>query len=278
MQSPLDRPDASPSERIFTEGSAAWTGVVVDVPTIENEYRRDEMPAFPADVYLAIACDLGTAGAWEALEREFAPRLRGLLRKRGATEGEAAEMLGDLPGYLCEPPPDGRARTRIGTYDGSGALFSWLAVIALRTVNQRRQSPAAARKEDGSVSGVPTLRAMPPGGAIAEETARRFQAALAGAWAALTPRERLAVLLRYRDGLSGREIARLMGVGEPRVSRLIEAGLTRLQEGIRRQMPETPPGTSSPDSAVWVALGGIVGRHLANIEQEAHNQDEATRV
>jgi len=227
----------------------------------------------PIDALLAIACDEDAPGAWEELVRGHAPRLRAFLRGRGTADVEIESFLAELPGLLREAPPDGRARTRIGTYDGSGSLFSWLAVIALRTMNRRRRE-ADARQREFTPSDVATRRDAPATPLLSEEAAQRFQAALAEAWATLTARERLAVLLRHRDGLSGREIARLMGIGEPRVSRLLEAGLARLRDAVRRRMPDTPPGTSTPDSAMWQALGEVLGRHLATLEREPHDLDE----
>ncbi len=228
----------------------------------------------PADFFLAAACDEGLAAAWAAFEHEYVPRLRSLLRRHGASESETSDLLGDLPGYLCQAPTDGRARTRLGTYEATGSLFSWLAVIVLRRLHAaRRVGPAAA--PIASDLDPATRRAVPDHAVLGEETVRRFEAALVPAWETLTPRERLAVLLRHRDGLPGREIARLLGVGPPRVSRLIESGLSRLRDAVRRQMPDTPPGTSTPDQSVWLALAEVLARHLATLAGPAHEQGEA---
>ncbi len=256
----------------FAAGAAAWPGVLLAREAFCAAWEGRGARGGTGDLFLAIACDRAVQGAWEALDREFAPRLRGLLRKRGASHEEATEMLNDLPGYLCQAPADGRARTRIGTYDGSGSLFSWLAVIALRGVNQRRGGAERTRRVDAPVSQVATVRTAPGRGVIAEETARRFQSALAAAWTALTPRERLAVLLRHRDGLAGKEVARLMGVGEPRVSRLLEAGLSRLKEALHRLMPSA---MSAPDSVVWNAMAGVLAQHLATLRSSPHYLAEA---
>lgn len=293
MATAEDRPEVDAEcERAFAEGRTAWPGVSLERAALRRalarlETRRAGSPAgesstatltaHPSDLFLAVACDQGAPGAWESFAREFTPRLRGLLRKRGASDSEAAEMLAELPGLLCQPPADGRASTRIGTYDASGSLFSWLAVVALRTVNQKRRSTRPDAPTDTRLSTIVTLRSMPSGAAIADEAARRFEAALSAAWASLTTRERLAVLLRFRDGLSGKEIARMLGVGEPRVSRLVESGLGRLRDAARRQMTQAASGPSLAESTVWKALGEVLAKHLASLGSASHYLEEQGR-
>jgi|GEM_PF-3661849 len=228
-------------------------------------------PERAADLFLSAACEAGVAGAWEAFGRAYAPRLHGLLRKRGASEAETADVLADLPGYLCEPPATGGARTRIGTYDGTGRLFAWLAVLALRTVNQRRSAGGPRPSPIEAAADVSSRRGGPASSMLSTETARRFQAAVAAAWDTLTPRERLVVLWKHREGLKGGEIARLLRIGEPRVSRILESGLSRLREAVRRQMPDTPPGTNPEDESVWRALSGVLSRHLARLSLPTHD-------
>ena len=136
------------------------------------------------DLYLALACDRDAPGALQALERRHFPRLRGLLLARGASSAEAAELLADLPAELCSPPPRGAARTRLGTYEGSGTLFGWLAVIALRRLSDRARRPAAA-----ALDGHPEVAAMalppsadPARAAGADESVQRVELALRGGW------------------------------------------------------------------------------------------------
>ena len=54
------------------------------------------------------------------------------LRRRGAAVDEAEAIADDTLSTLATPPPRGGARTRIGTYDGRGALKSWLSTVAWR--------------------------------------------------------------------------------------------------------------------------------------------------
>jgi RNA polymerase sigma factor (sigma-70 family) len=253
--------------RTYEKARAACGGLPLDRTAFDAAWVRAGDPASTgssadrraADVYLAAACDAGIPGAWDAIAEGYAPRLRALLRKQGVREAAVDESVADLWGYLCEPPPDGRARTRLGTYDGSGSLFSWLAVLVLR----RRQALSAPRPgtEGGLGDDVPASR---PGRAAGhEETVARFRAAIRAGLDSLTDRERLALLLKHRDGLRGREIAKILRVGEPRVSRLLDAAVRRLEEAVRLGMPGTPPGTATPDRGTWDSLTAVLARHLA---------------
>jgi RNA polymerase sigma-70 factor (ECF subfamily) len=275
--------EESINRRAYETARAAFPELALDFEPFRRAWERRESAGSgraggaadtAADLYLATACDQGVPDAWQTLERAYRARLHGLLRRRGASENEADGFLAELPTLLFEPPADGRARTRIGTYDGTGTLFSWLAVVALRTVHHRRRDAAGGPAAIDSSMDVPTRRSLPASNAIGEESARRFAAAVTEAWRTLTPRERLAVLLKHRDGLRQREIARVLGVGEPRVSRLVESGLARLRDAVRARIPETPPGTSTPDSAVWQALTDVLAQHLASLPPAPHDLTE----
>jgi RNA polymerase sigma factor (sigma-70 family) len=217
-------------------------------------------PRHPGDLYLAAACAAGIEAAWEALRRDLLPGVRALLVRRGVPSAEAEAVVAELPGHLVAPGRDGDGAPRIAGFRGESRLATWLSVVAWRRANERRDGGrrlVALDAAGGAVDG----RATPLTAALGAELAARFEAALHAAWGALTPRECLALLLRYRDGLPQGEIARMLGVGEPRVSRLLAAGLRRLREEVHRVLGETPaPGVAGEP---WEALREAVRRRLA---------------
>ena len=229
------------------------------------------LPADAAgDFFLATACTAAVPGAWEELRRRFAPRLHGLLRRRGASGRESGEILADLEGDLCAPPAGGAAASRLATYSGEGPLFHWLGVIVLRRfadrIRRRIGGPLRGMPLGGSPEGLPTpadssptpLRSLLDG-----ETVRLFEGALREAWRELTPRETLALLLKYRDGLPQVRIATVLGVGEPRVAQLLRAGVERLQAAIRGRLRDSFPGAGGRDEALWRALEAAIAKGLA---------------
>ncbi len=220
-------------------------------------------PGRSTDVYLALACAAGSDEAWVRLRDSWFPRVRGFLFRRGAGDREVEDLLNDLPGYLCDIPGDGPGRARIASYRGESSLLTWLVVVSVRLLERRR-------RDAGNTPGLPDSEGMPPeGGAgplervVGRERARRFETVLHQAWGTLTAKECLAVLFRYRDGLPQKEIARLLSVGEPRVSRLLEAGVSRLRDEVRGRLRETPPGDDTGEKDLWKALGEVVAREMA---------------
>ena len=59
-----------------------------------------------------------------------------------------------------------------------------------------------------------------------------WNAAVAAAWQTFTTNEALALFYKHRDGLPQKTIAALLGVGEPRVSRLLSRGIERLVDAV----------------------------------------------
>jgi RNA polymerase sigma factor (sigma-70 family) len=187
-------------------------------------------------VRLARACDAGAPGAWERLQKQYRKRLLGFLRRRGARRGEADQVLEEAWGALAAPPPRGGARTAIGTYDGRGSLHAWMATILWRRLTDRWRARSAAARLPAPAT-QPGLHARDPADRVADtETARLLGAALEEAWPRLTPRELQAVVLKYRHQLPQTEIATTLGVGTPRVTRLLESATTRLRASIEARL------------------------------------------
>jgi RNA polymerase sigma-70 factor (ECF subfamily) len=267
-------PGGPPDARAAFDAGAAEYG---PLPLPFEEFAADWPSRRPApgtagaDLYLAVACDRGVAGSWEALRDRFFPGLKGVLVGKGATGVLADEILDDLSGDLCAPPPRASARTRIGTYDGSGPLGGWLSIIAVRRFYDRVRASAAGplpaafgtgASEGGLGLTPPDAAPSPSQAAVVDERVRRFEGALQAALAGLTSRERLAVLFKFRDGLPQRSIARLLGVSDSRVTRLLQAGTERMAAFIQERLRETPPGTR--EGALWIALEDAVARGLSN--------------
>ncbi len=224
------------------------------------------------DLHLVLACDAGLERAWEALAALAKRRLEGTAIRRGLDPVTAEAEVADLLGDLASPPPDGTARTRLASYDGSGALLGWLTIVLVRRLSRRGRgrriasldaSPVEPTAGDARVgtAAVPAPEAAAAGG----EAGARFAAALASAWGRLSPQERLALALKHRDGLSQREVGERLGVGEARISRVVSSGVQTLGAWIRSAVPDGVEPGAGPG---WSALLAAVSAHWARIAGE----------
>ena len=192
------------------------------------------------DLCLAHACDAGSETAWSAFHGAYTPRLTGLARKQGLDAERAETEVTGLLADLALPPPRAKAATVLGTYRGTGSLFGWLAVILMRRIARARRRPQPQSLDAGAgVAPDPALQHAeePADVLLDDELAAALRTALREGWDACTPRERVVLALKHRDGRAHREIAETLGVGVPRVSQLLKESLARLTAAVRRHVP-----------------------------------------
>ncbi|HVS09119.1 MAG TPA: sigma-70 family RNA polymerase sigma factor [Planctomycetota bacterium] len=222
-----------------------------------------------ADLYLAIACDAGVAGAWECFTARYGSRLRGLARHFGLSTGDAETLARDLPGDLVSPPPSRTARTIIGTYDGSGTLFDWIATIVARRVTDRMRARARAPEnlgaEDASrAKGAGAIHDGPDPALLVldAEVVLQLEEGLREAWEGLTPREELSLLLCFGEGLSQRALVPLFGLSESAVSRTIKGAIEKLKAAVLPRFLAASPEGWRDREGLWHALREAVVKQL----------------
>jgi DNA-directed RNA polymerase specialized sigma24 family protein len=221
--------------------------------------RRSRGP----DVFLVLACDGGTHAAWDRLVSVGLPPAARALTAQGLTVGEADAIVGDLPGHLVQPPRHGRCRTRLGGYRGASSLTTFLAVAALALRSNARRKRLGTSIEQlspsGSEPGVADDGPSPPRRLEDAEAVAHLEQALPAAWARLTRLESLALLFKCRDDLPQKTIAHILGVGAPRVSRLVESAHARLRSSLAR----TSRSEGGFAHASRAALRDVIERFLA---------------
>ena len=94
------------------------------------------------DLYLAIACEEGVPGAWQAFQDRYEPRMRRIASARGARGFDIERLASEILGDLYTPAEGSGHNTRLGAYSGTGSLHSWLAAILRRKVSDDRRSRA----------------------------------------------------------------------------------------------------------------------------------------
>lgn len=227
-------------------------------PSIDAVREVLSITAFE-DVYLVVACDTDVAGAWRRLIETHAQRIDDLAHSIGMRE-RSASLGRDLLGDLAEPPSSGVARTRLGTFDGSGSLFAWLAVILRRrgATRARRKTKPPAPVEPASLDDRHASAASDPFAALVDaEEGTRIVHALQGAWRALSTREQLALHFRFGESLKLKDIGTLLGLSESGTSRLVAGALATLRKRVRLVVKDgvIPPARMQLWSALWRAVG-----------------------
>lgn len=253
--------DGSESLSLYMAGRDAHSEIDLPYPVFAAAASRAAASDGPqathaADFFLAAACDAGVDAAWTRLEATVLPSIRAILHARRLRPDHVRDVVMTLSGFLAAPPPRQAAPTRIGTYAGLSKLSSWISVVAMR----RATDLLRADKESAELPPLPAPDRSPLQEMTDRESIVLFAEALRTALAQLTPRERLAVLLRHRDGLQQREIARLMGVGAPRVSQLLRAATERLRTALREVLTDAAP---DEHEALWSGLREEIRKALA---------------
>ena len=201
----------------------------------EQLLRADLARLHVEDLYLARLCERGDAKAWGDFCTRYEPDLAGVLRRYGGA-ADAEQVAATVIANAALPPARKPDRTHLGTYEGSGPLWAWLATIGIRTL---RRSWGERGVSLDAAAGTPAPHA--PATTPSEEAAR-FEDAFAAAWACLEPREALSLSFKYGDGLRQREVALLLGVSEPTASRLHQRAIDKLRgQLVDHALPQKGP-------------------------------------
>ncbi len=122
-----------------------------------------------------------------------------------------------------------RAYTHIDRYDATRPFYPWLATIAVRLAqNWLGHHGRTMRLEGASLEAVkePGTSADSLTALIANERSRELWQAVSS----LSPGERTALVLYYRDDLTVRDIARALGVTSGTIKTLLFRGRRHLRE------------------------------------------------
>jgi RNA polymerase sigma-70 factor (ECF subfamily) len=135
-----------------------------------------------------------------------------------------------------------RAFKNLHRYDDTRPFYPWLAAIAVRLAhNWLRQHGRTLRREGTPIDNAPapTEPAAALSALIAHERSHRVWAMVAS----LPARERVAVILHYRDGLPVRDIAATLGVTDGTIKTMLFRARRQMRErwSPESREPETRP-------------------------------------
>jgi len=196
---------------------------------------------YGSDLYLAMACSQQAARlapslrqdfqaeysrrAWKifcATYQEFIGELARLFT--GSSQPSTGLTKASLDYFLL---PDHSGTSRISFYDGRSSLYTWLRVMVRQAADELLHPTTAAEIRGADAKSSRQVRAgveqFTAGGA--EQIV--LATVVAGAFHQLTPKERLLLLWRYKDGLPTERIAELLGVDASRIRPFLER--TRLK-------------------------------------------------
>jgi RNA polymerase sigma-70 factor (ECF subfamily) len=178
-------------------------------------------PRFFADYYLAQRCARGDARALSCFEVRFLSRCEHHVAPLRLGVRIAEEVRGALRDRLL-PPPAG-VLGKIATFRGTSPLDYWVRIAAQRVALTllRRDRPLGSEQ--------PALwQPDPMRDALRARYQEMFKVGLAGALAALSPRERTLLRLYFIDGLSMESIAPVYRVDRATISRWLGKAKERL--------------------------------------------------
>lgn len=126
---------------------------------------------------------------------------------------------------------------RIGSWEGTAPLASWLRAVAVRTaLNLKREEGPPATDDDEALELLSTSGPEPELALLRAQHHAAFKAAFREALAALTPRERSVLRLQAVEGLTLERIGELYRVNKSTVSRWLTACHEALARGVRARL------------------------------------------
>jgi RNA polymerase sigma factor (sigma-70 family) len=189
------------------------------------------------DIALARECQAGAEGAWIRLQESYRTGLSSLLIGRGASLAEAEDLLSemwmDLGGF------ESTARPLLESYEEKGTLKSWLGTVAVnRWITLRRRKSAAEKFIPGQLCEDSVDFRVSPCTHLGEA----MRQSLNWAWRNCPPESRVMLQLLHVEKVKQREIARVWGWSESKVSRGIESASCQIQKDTLREISKEQGG------------------------------------
>jgi RNA polymerase sigma-70 factor, ECF subfamily len=211
-----------------------WSGVELDgeVYAAWLGSRAQEIHALSGlntdDLYLACACARGDAAALASFEARYLATLKTRLRDNAADE--LRQVLRRLL-FVAEPG----AQPKIADYAGTGALQSWLKVLAVRQA-VRLDPPRQLQGEDEELVNLPALGGNPELRFLKAGSRDAFKVAFHEALASLESRAQNVLRQHYIDGLSIDQLGLLHATHRTTAARWLREAREALMSGTKKAL------------------------------------------
>ena len=177
-------------------------------------------------------CQQGDPAALAELREKLHPALFNILRARGATLDETEELLADLWGDCV--PKNNDEPALLDKFSGKCSVQAWLATVATRRWIDLKRKQVRHRETSLSVreGERDPIENLPAPGALIQEDAlvEILRASLRTAFATCSPMDLLMLRLVYLHGLSQRELMRMWGWSESKVSRHLSHAMEQIEQ------------------------------------------------
>lgn len=186
-------------------------------------------------------CQQGDPAVLAELREAHHPSLVNILRARGASPDETEELLADLWGDCV--PTNGERPSLLDKFSGKCPVQGWLATVATRRWidlkrKQNRRGDHVRREGDHDALETFPATASPGREDVLVELLRD---SLQAAFAACPAADLLMLRLVYLHGLPQREIMRMWGWSESRVSRKLSQAMQRIGQDTLRNLKQKDP-------------------------------------
>jgi RNA polymerase sigma-70 factor len=246
--------DTTELQRVLTQvwesARARWQGVNLS-PELFMRHLAERLPEVGPgstvesvlgqmsldELYLACACLHQVPLSAEAFEQHYLRKLPGLLRHRERSAAAIDEIC-QLTGVKLLVASAEGGPPKIAGYTGKGALMNWVRVIAAHVASREREKGGREDSQDEEVIGRQLGVEDPRSRFLKDHHREDLRQAMREAFASLSEDERYHLRLYYVDGLSGYEMAPLLGTSQPTVARRLASIREKIHTQTRRHLQE----------------------------------------
>jgi RNA polymerase sigma factor (sigma-70 family) len=208
--------------------------------------RRVHLPGqLDDESELARKCRQGDVTALSHLREGYHADLTHILLSRGATPTETDDLVADLWAD-CIPGGDDQV-SLLEKFSGNCSLRSWLATVLTRRWidlkrKQSRRPEVSHATGDGDSQDDIFQRLPAPGSSNSESVlVELLQESLKAAFARCPAEAMVLLRLRYLHGVSQRELARMLGCHETKISRTLSAAMEEIEKATLREINRRDP-------------------------------------
>ena len=192
-----------------------------------------------ADFSLVEKCLGHDREALALLQASYRAPVSAFLIKAGASGAEAQETVDMLWGDLLSPAATGRIR--LGRYDGSCALLTWLNTVALNALLTRKRTDGRREHRFPSRDAGDFAEPSSEDGHSETPLIELIREAVEFAFQNIPAEDFVLLQLEYCDQLEREDLARMFGCSKSTVSRRLESARISVAEGTMAQVRARDP-------------------------------------